>query len=56
MHEGWDHSVHLDWVGKAKQIGFVAVEITYDTMTVKFVGTDCQIMKQVEINKSEIMK
>jgi tartrate-resistant acid phosphatase type 5 len=56
MHEGWDHSVHLDWVGKAKQIGFVAVEITYEQMIVKFVGIDCQIMKQVEIDKPTIMK
>jgi len=55
MHEGWDHSIHLDWVGKAKQIGFVAVEVSYEQMIVKFVGIDCQVVKQVEINKPPII-
>jgi tartrate-resistant acid phosphatase type 5 len=48
---GFDKHQAINWTGKPKQYGFVAVEIGYDQMITKFIGADGQVFKEVIVTK-----
>eukprot|EP01039_Chlorochromonas_danica_P006111 gene6111-6729_t len=49
--KGVDPSVSLDWVGKAQDIGFAAIEINGDSCCIRFLDTSLEVLKEVIVNK-----
>jgi tartrate-resistant acid phosphatase type 5 len=50
---GRNQNIHLNWIGRGDQYGFVAVEVEYHQMIVKFIGADGSILHTVTVEKEE---
>lgn len=51
LHKGLNTEIQLDWVGKAEEIGFVAVELSYNKMVTRFIDINGVLLREVVSDK-----
>lgn len=49
LYRGRNEQISLDWVGRAEDIGFVAIETSRDRLNVQFINCDEEVIKSVSI-------